>query len=313
MRFISAAGSGFGLDDLPVAAIQKLGIDRENDLRVEWVRVRGGVKAMEALIDGEGIVAYGGYGAALLKSGEGSLKIVASTTCGLAQELVGKAVLPRSKADRKIRWGVDGIGAMSHQLAREIVMTFGLEESKIEFVVSGPPEDRIHALLDGSVDASLLRLEESLDLTKKRRDSLGKILTFEEINARVLTPVHGVIATTDDNIKTENEIIQKVVECMLLSNRALNSDFVSFEKAMKSVSRYQDGLQDLWGRVTKAGLFAVNGGMNGNAWKRKMENYFQHLDQKSVNLNSVTDHSFVGNALKRHGTSDAHWDVPSFE
>lgn len=302
VKFASAAGSGFGLDDLPVAAAYHLRIFESLGLEVEWIRVKGGVKAMETLVSKDATVAYGGYGAALASASKGNpLKIVASTSLKLAQELVGKGKLPLTSYDPVIRWGVDGIGAMSHQLAREIANAFRIPESGIQFVVSGPPEDRIQALLHGDVDATLLRLEESDSITRSK-SSLVRILTFEEINHRISNPVHGVIATTTEDINEEPDVIQKVVRGIIESNRALSTDFSKFERAMNAVSNYEVDLASLWERCSKTGLFAVNGGMNPAIWKSDIENYFKmNTDLEQLDSSSIIYPRFVAAALNEIG------------
>lgn len=301
MKFASAAGQSFGLDDLPVAASYSLGIWEKLGLEVEWVKVRGAVKSMEALERGDSVVSYGGYGAALAKRSKwDKLRIIASTTLTLAQEVVGRSNLPTSDVDPVLRWAVDGIGAMSHQLAIEVIKAFSLDADRIEFVVCGPPEDRIQALASGRVDVSLLRLEEALQLTRED-NSLSKLLSFEEINSRVTNPVHGVIATSEIQIMQHREDIQKVVTGLIESSRTLKYKFAEFAKAMQSTSKIDlsaDDLHLLWQRSVNANLFALDGGMNDDRWHDDIQHYCSmNKGMMSVETNEVLDHAFVKRAM----------------
>ena len=68
-----AAGSGptFGVDDLACAAATHLGFWRDEGLEVSWTPVLGGVAAMQAVLDGETDVSYGGLGPVLKSAPRG--------------------------------------------------------------------------------------------------------------------------------------------------------------------------------------------------------------------------------------------------
>ena len=77
---------------------------------------------MNKILDGEVDAAYGGLGPVLqLRSQGHPMRIIASMARALAQNLVVQPHI-KSTADLKgASWAVDGIGALSHHMARSIV------------------------------------------------------------------------------------------------------------------------------------------------------------------------------------------------
>ena len=92
-----AAGSGptFGVDDLSCAAATHLGLWADEGLDVTWTPVHGGVAAMQAVLDGDVDVSYGGLGPVLRFRAEGNpVRVVVSMARGLAQNLVAQNLGP---------------------------------------------------------------------------------------------------------------------------------------------------------------------------------------------------------------------------
>ena len=67
IRIRLAAGSGvtFGVDDLTCAAATQLGCWSDEGLDVSWTPTKGGVAAIQAVLDDDVDVAYGGLGPAI--------------------------------------------------------------------------------------------------------------------------------------------------------------------------------------------------------------------------------------------------------
>ena len=172
MRLASGAGPTFGVDDIACAAASHLGLWEDAGLIVEWIPAFGGVKAMNKILDGEVDAAYGGLGPVLqLRSQGHPMRIIASMARALAQNLVVQPHI-KSTADLKgASWAVDGIGALSHHMARSIVAKLPIIDDDIKWRVTGPPPERIAELLSGQADVSLIRVEEALALTNEPDNS----------------------------------------------------------------------------------------------------------------------------------------------
>ncbi|MEM7567616.1 MAG: hypothetical protein AAF321_10345, partial [Pseudomonadota bacterium] len=179
IRLASGAGPTFGVDDMACAAATHLGCWEELGLTVEWTPALGGIKAMGKVLAGEVDAAYGGLGPVLQLRGEGEpLRILVSMARALAQNLVVQPHITSTDALRGASWAVDGINALSHHMARSIVAALPLTEDEIDWRVVGPPPERIAALLEGSVDVSLIRVEEALALTGDASNDLHMLLGF---------------------------------------------------------------------------------------------------------------------------------------
>ena len=137
-----AAGSGptFGVDDLACAAATHLGFWRDEGLEVSWTPVLGGVAAMQAVLDGETDVSYGGLGPVLKFRAEGApVRIAVSMALALAQNLVVQQGIIEPSHIRGASWALDDFGALSHHMARLTVAALGIAEDEIDWQAGGPP------------------------------------------------------------------------------------------------------------------------------------------------------------------------------
>lgn len=185
LRLASGAGPTFGVDDIAVAWAHSNKFIEAEGVDVEWVPVRGGVKAIEAVLAGEVHGAYGTWAPAVSRILEGApLKILMSTALNLAQNLVVNHDRVSSTEElRGKRWAVDGIGALSHTLAQLIIRGLGIPDDEVEWVVAGPPPERIEKLLNREVDCSLVRVEEALALKRQHPEQLRLLLNSDSEGA----------------------------------------------------------------------------------------------------------------------------------
>ncbi len=179
-----AAGSGptFGVDDLACAAATRLGCWRDEGLDVSWTPVHGGVAAMEAVLDGTVDAGYGGLGPAIRLRGQGApLRVVVSMARGLAQNLVAQARISTPDELSGASWALDGLGALSHHMARLTIAALGIADDEIDWRVLGSPPQRIEQLVSGEIDASLIRVEEAMSLSRSHEGRLHTLLGFAEL------------------------------------------------------------------------------------------------------------------------------------
>ena len=195
-----AAGSGptFGVDDLSCAAATHLGLWEDEGLDVTWTPVHGGVAAMQAVMDDVVDVAYGGLGPALRFRSEGKpLKIIVSMARSLAQNLVVQKEIKSTGDLKGVSWALDGFGALSHHMARLLVKSLNIPETEIDWQAVGPPPERIERLLNGTIDVSLIRVEEAISLNADPSNTLHNLLGFAQLKDLVPVQPHGVLATSD--------------------------------------------------------------------------------------------------------------------
>lgn len=306
-----AAGSGptFGVDDLACAAATHLGFWSDQGLAVSWTPVRGGIAAIQAVVDGTVDVSYGGLGPVLKYRSEGHpVRVIVSMARALAQNLVAQAAIKDVTQLRHVTWSVDGIGALSHHMARLIVRNLTILESEVDWRVSGPPPERIAALLDGSVDAALLRVEEALALSLDHANTLHTLLGFADLKQLVPTQPHGVLAARQDYVDSHADELERLAKGMILASRALNDDFKAFETTYRhyvKVSVPDEEVKAIWEQERNSDGFAINGELSRAHWQAQIASFYElHPGMRRVDFDQLIDTTFVDRALGTIGVRD---------
>lgn len=303
-----AAGSGptFGVDDLACAAATHLGCWEDQGLSVTWTPALGGVKAMQMALSGTVDAAYGGLGPVLQLRAQGEpLRVIASMARALAQNLVVQAPMKDTEKLRGCSWAVDGIGALSHHMARCITDALGIGDDEIDWKVLGPPPERIEGLLSGAVDASLIRVEEALALTSDESNDLRILLGFAELKELVPVQPHGVLATTEAFERDHPDTLDKLARGIIAASRRLHQDFDAFLKVYEhyvSVSLPPAQIETIWKQERDSGGFAVNGEMTEQHWDQQLASFAQlNPDLPKLDRDTVLATNFVTRALDAVG------------
>lgn len=310
IRLARASGATFGVDDISCAAATQLGFFSAQGLDVAWSDWRGGVAATRAVLDGAADVAYAGFGPVLAFRAQGEpCRIFVSQARALAQALVVRKDLQELKG---ARWAVDGIGALSHHMARLVVRGLGIAESEIRWDPVGPPPQRIAALLEGDADASLVRAEEALALQRDYPHKLRRLLDFDELKRLVPLQPHGVLATTEAFERAHPEALLALAGAMMLASRALHDDFTAFDAVVRrhvAVALSPEESRLLWQREHDSGGWAVNGEMSGRHWQAQLA-LFHSLNPslRRLSLEEVLEKRFVADALRQLGRHPATFD-----
>jgi len=298
VRIASGAGGTFGVDDIAIAHAFTGGFWEREGLDVEWILERGGVKVVEAVLSGHVDVGYGTWVPCVAKRLDGEeVKILASMAQALAQNLlVNRTCIMTPNDLRGKRWAVDGIGALSHTLAQLIARGLGIASNEIEWVVVGPPPQRIDQLLNGSVDCSLVRVEEAVVLARQHPEKLVKLLGLEEILSLAPVQPHGVISVTDTFAQKQPEVCAKIVRGLVLASRSLHDSLAAFREAVRlnvterpaslgpKVDVSDTEVDSIWQREVVAGSFAVNGGLSTAHWAASVQMYGSLNDGRGASL-----------------------------
>ncbi|MEX2455211.1 MAG: ABC transporter substrate-binding protein [Rhodospirillaceae bacterium] len=310
-----AAGSGptFGVDDLSCAAATFLGLWEEEGLDVSWTPVHGGVAAINAVIEGRVDVSYGGLGPLTKARAEGNrVRAVVSMARGLAQNLIVQNRIRSTDDLRGVTWALDGINALSHHMARLTVRALGIDDKEIDWQAVGPPPERIERLLDGSIDVSLIRVEEAISLSIERKDKVHNLLGFAQLKELVPTQPHGVLGTSEAYEASHPEELARLTGGMIRASRALHDDYATFRRvydAHVTVKVPDEDIRRIWQQEHDSGGFAVNGEMSDGHWTRQMELYRElYPDLRPVELDEILPRVFVADALAALGRHDGGFD-----
>ncbi len=301
-----AAGSGptFGVDDLACAAATRLGSWRDEGLDVSWTPVLGGVAAMEAVLDGVVDAGYGGLGPAIRLRGQGApLRVVVSMARGLAQNLVAQARITEPGELRGASWALDGLGALSHHMARLIIAALGIDDDEIDWRVVGPPPPRINELVSGVVDVSLIRVDEAMSLSRTHEGRLHTLLGFADLKRLVPLQPHGVLATPEAYEADHAEALARLARGMIKASRALHDDYAAFREVYDgyvTVKLPDEDVEWIWQREHETGGFAVNGEMSAAHWDAQLDSYVAlNPGMQRIERNDLLAGQFVSDALDK--------------
>lgn len=276
-----AAGSGptFGVDDLACAAATHLRCWADDGLDVTWLPVHGGVAAMQAVLDGRVDASYGGLGPVLRFRSEGRpVRIVVSMARGLAQNLIVQSRITSVEHLRGASWALDGFGALSHHMARLLVHALAIAETEIKWEAVGPPPERIARLLAGSIDVSLIRVEEAISLDLDQTNTLHNLLGFADLKRLVPVQPHGVLATTEAYEQAHPEHLLRLAKGMIRASRALHEDYALFRRVYDhhvTVPVPDDHVQRIWQQERQSGGFAINGELTRAHWASQMSLFYE--------------------------------------
>jgi ABC-type nitrate/sulfonate/bicarbonate transport system substrate-binding protein len=298
VRIARGSGDGFGVDDISCAACVQLQTFTAEGLEVEWVDARGGVAAMTAVLEDRADVAYAGFGPVLKLRAEGApCRIFVSQARALAQALVVNNSISDAKQLAGCTWAVDGIGALSHHMARLIIRALGISEDTMDWNAVGPPPERIAALLEGRVDASLIRTEEALVLHRDRRDRVHRLLDFDELKRLVPLQPHGVLATTENYENDAPDALRGLARAMMHASRALHERFEAFRSTVRAyvqVPLTDEEIRLLWQREHDSRGWAVDGELSPGHWDAQLA-LFRSLNPwlRAVTFDEVIAAEFI--------------------
>ena len=310
-----AAGSGptFGVDDLSCAAATTLDLWADERLDVTWTPVHGGVAAINAVLDGTVDVSYGGLGPVIKARAEGNpVRAIVSMARGLAQNLIVQKSIKSTDDLKGVSWALDGTNALSHHMARLTVRALGIDEADIDWQVVGPPPQRIERLLNGSIDVSLIRVEEAISLSIEEADKVHNLLGFAQLKELVPTQPHGVLGTTEAYEAAHPEELARLTRGMIRASRALHDSYETFREvydANVTVPVPDDRIRQIWQQEHDSGGFAVNGEMSDAHWTRQMELYRElYPELPHVTLDDILPRTFVADALTALGRNEDGFD-----
>jgi ABC-type nitrate/sulfonate/bicarbonate transport system substrate-binding protein len=303
MRLSAGSGPTFGVDDLACAAASQLGCWADAGLDVTWTPVHGGVAAAQAVLDGKVDASYGGLGPVLRFRSDGRpLVVIVSMARGLAQNLVTQERIADPAQLSGASWAIDGFGALSHHMARLVVRALSIPESAIDWQAVGPPPQRIARLLAGTIDASLIRVEEAVSLNLDGSNTLHTLLGFSELKKLVPIQPHGVLATTRAYADAHPEELLRLAKGMIRASRILHEDFAAFRKVYDhhvTVSVPVEHVQTIWQQERDSGGFAIDGELSETHWRDQMALFCQlNPDLPRITRADVIVDGFVAEALE---------------
>ena len=232
----------------------------------------------------------------------------------LAQSLVVQRRIVTPADLKGAAWAIDGLGALSHQMARYTVRALGIAEDAIDWREIGPPPERIERLLAGEIDATLIRVEEAMSLGRAHAAAIHTLLGAGDLKGLVPIQPHGVLSTTEAYARDHGEELARLARGMIRASRALNEDFGPFHAAFQghvTVPVSDRDIRAIWLAERDAGGFAVNGGMGREHWQRQLDSYAAiEPAAAEIACHELLADGFVRDALDAIGVHGADFDPP---
>jgi ABC-type nitrate/sulfonate/bicarbonate transport system substrate-binding protein len=201
---------------------------------------------------------------------------------------------------------------LSHHMARLTVRALGIDEADVDWQVVGPPPQRIERLLNGSIDVSLIRVEEAISLSIENADKVHNLLGFADLKDLVPTQPHGVLGTTEAYEAAHPEELSRLTRGMIRASRALHDSYETFREVYDvnvTVPVPDEQIRQIWQQEHDSGGFAVNGEMSDMHWTRQMELYRElYPDLRAVSQDEFLPRSFVADALDALDRHDGGFD-----
>lgn len=192
-------------------------------------------------------------------------------------------------------------------MAQLIVRALKIGNDEIKWEAVGPPPERISRLLNHTIDASLICVEEALALSLDKTNGLRILLGFQQLKELVTIQPHGVLATRESYAQQHPEELRRLVRGMIRASRLLHNSFEAFDKVYQhyvTVSIPSEQVESIWRDEKNSGGFALNGELTSAHWHAQMNLFYElHPHLPRVTQQEVIAGKFVTDALNELGVA----------
>jgi len=156
---LTVGWSSFDATHTPIWVTKETGIFEQEGLDVELVYLESGTAATQALVDGQAdVVSTGGSAALNARAAGAPIKIIASLSNRLFQEIWVTRDITQPSDIKGKKWGISSFGSEAHLAAVLALERWGLKADRdvVLIPISGGPSGRLAALSKGTVSATTL-------------------------------------------------------------------------------------------------------------------------------------------------------------
>jgi len=255
VRIARGSGGGSGVDDISCAAMVHLGCAATQGVEIHWVDARGGLAAMNAVLEGRADVAYGGFGPIVSLRAQGKpCRIFVSQARALAQALV------TDKGIRRRAWWCARSASPKRTSAGSRSGRRRCASPLCWKAASAPR-------------SSARRKRSCCSATTVRA---CRLLDFEELKRLVPLQPHGVLATTASYESAAPEVLRALARAMVSASRALHESFDNFRSTVRAYVKLElsdEELRLLWQREHDSRGWAVEGELSRAHWDAQLALY----------------------------------------
>lgn len=285
----------------PLLYAQAAGLFKKRGLDVTVMQMTDDTTAVLSFVGGSFDMLFTGAGAALPALAQGAdFKLVASTGPRSDYQFVTQKSITSLKDMEGKSLAVSKIGALSYVAPVYVLRKAGVDISKIRFVALGNDAARVLALVSGTIDGAPLIGVQSV-LALNAGPNLHRLV---DIGSQFSNFLNTAIFASGSALKQKRDAVAAAVEALIEASRTLQSD-----KATAVAQGIASGLPAEAIRATYDVLLASDvpyWGVNGGVAKGAVAEAWNALKadgaiKTDFNFDSITDMSFVEQALKKLG------------
>ena len=217
----------------PLQLAQDRGIFRENGLDVELVHALGNAGPAAVLSGQAQILSSGCAEVVSAVAGGAEFVILATTINRMQYVLAGGPNIPNAESVRGKRLAVSRLGASSHLATKFIVKHLRLDPDRdVEYLQVGNTPERVSALLAGSVDGSILSIDEGQLIGNQPGMRIIVDMTAENV------PYCGnALVATRQYVRENPEVIRRLTRAVVETIARFK---VNKAEGMEAVGRFLD-------------------------------------------------------------------------
>jgi ABC-type nitrate/sulfonate/bicarbonate transport system substrate-binding protein len=286
----SAKGGGEAM--LPFVISQRLGFYREEGFQSEVVVTRGTI-ATQALIGGS----VGYTNAAVLAAifSGARAKIILNNADKPAQYLVSSAKITNLKQLVGKTVAISDFSGNAYFIMRDLLARTGVPIAEVKLRVFGEPNLRLSALLNDTVDATMLSFEQ----VKRAQGKGYRLLAY---SGDYISSLSASLCTTDAKIKDSSDEVYRVVRATLKGQLFWyrNPETIKFLMEALAITDEAEG-REIWEeRTRRASEIAQIGRATDEAMQTNIDRVREQMKlagaqpkMKDVTLDQVYDFSFA--------------------
>jgi NitT/TauT family transport system substrate-binding protein len=215
----------------------------KNGLDVEIIRIGGGSRVIQAMLAGEIKVAHGSSPAVVEANLAGADLVIIASTVNVATFRMMVAPNIKAPADLKgKRIGISRFGGQTDTLTRHLLERWRIDAKDVALLQTGGGAETAAAMVTKAIDGALVNPPLHLNLAD------AGFRTMANLGEMGVPYTSGSVVTTRSFVKTNPELLRRVMRSMLEGIKIYKTDREFSLKALEKYTRNRDQkvLSALW-------------------------------------------------------------------
>jgi NitT/TauT family transport system substrate-binding protein len=215
----------------------------KNGLDVEIIRIGGGSRVIQAMLAGEIKVAHGSSPAVVEANLAGADLVIIASTVNVATFRMMVAANVKSPSDLKgKKIGISRFGGQTDTLTRHLLERWRIDAKDVALLQTGGGAETAAAMVTKAIDGALVNPPLHLNLAE------AGFRTMANLGEMGVPYTSGSVVTTRSFIKTNPDVLRRVMRSMLEGIKIYKTDREFSLKALEKYTRNRDQkvLNALW-------------------------------------------------------------------